>query len=106
MQQSPKPNQVAPIPAQSATPTQLTVQFCSCVHQTHNVKHHLFTVAIEDADDAAVREINEIAASSSVSDQAHSENNNSFDHSSAPHFHEVDERIVKVERSAGCVPPA
>ena len=66
---------------------------------------HTFPVAVEDADDAAVRNINCSASSEAASDKPRARSSPSLSQtsSSSPFVHQADEQIVRVEKSAGCV---
>ena len=57
-------------------------------------------MSVEDADDAAVSSINQ-AADTTVA-ASHSPDAPRSSSSAIPYFHQVDEQIVKMEKSAGC----
>lgn len=71
--------------------------------KTNQVAPEAADLAVEDADDAAVRSINQSSSSPAAADipRARSSNSLSQTSSSSPFFHQVDEQVVRVEKSAG-----
>lgn len=105
---SPKSNQVVPEPSDRNPPLPpvTSTSTATAANRFISIKLTHPAVSVEDADDAAVRGINQTAAANSAASDAPDAPRSSSDgggSGTTPFFHQVDEHILKIEKAAGCV---